>query len=179
MAATTTITAEQFLAQPRHEDERVELVRGEVVAMGTAQFIHERVKAKLNRAITAFLIDRSLGEVFVETMFRFGNEDVRIPDLSLLLNEQIPQPAPAAVPAIAPALTVEVVSSESAADLEDKVELYVDSGCKEVWIVYPEQRAIRTYHPDGGSRLHRQTDTLTCDWLPGLAIPVASIFEGL
>lgn len=179
MAATTLLTVKEFLEQKLGEDERVELAGGEIVRMGTAGARHEHVKSNIVHCLAAYTLDRPVGRVYVDTMFQLSETEARIPDVSLLLNEQIPSPLPEGLFQGAPALAVEVVSSESAADLERKVELYLEKGSRSVWIVYPEQRIVHVYSPDGSGRRLRGSQLIELDWLPGLAIAAERFFEGL
>jgi Uma2 family endonuclease len=179
MAATTPLTVREFLEQKFAEGERVELAQGEIVRMGTAGARHEHVKSNVLHCLTAYTLERPVGRVYVDTMFQLSDTEARVPDVSLLLNEQIPSPLPDGLFQGAPALAVEVVSSESAADLERKVELYLEVGARSVWVVFPEQRVVYVYSPDGTSRRLRGPQTIELDWLPGLAIPAERFFEGL
>lgn len=179
MAAATALSVQEFLRQTFREDERVELVGGEIVRMGTAGFRHETVKANIFRALVLYFEANPVGKVYSDTMYQLGEAEARIPDVSVLLREQIPVPAPDGLLELAPALAVEVVSSEPAADLERKVELYLEKGSRAVWVVYPEQRTVRVFDPSGASRPLRAQDRLEVDWLPGFSASVAEFFEGL
>jgi Uma2 family endonuclease len=52
----------------------------------------------------------------------------------------------------APALAIEVASdSDTASQLDLKIELYFAHGAEEIWIVYPKTRRVRAHFPDGHS----------------------------
>ena len=121
---TALLTVEQFAQLPEEETLRCELVHGEIVRMGNAGFLHERVKANANSILTGYLFENPVGMIFPETMYQLGKRDAPIPDVSLLLNERIPAKATNALPEGAPDLAFEVVSSETAAFMERKI-----SGC--------------------------------------------------
>lgn len=61
-----------------------------------------------------------------------------------------------------------------------KIEALLFHGAKMIWILYPEEKFVREYVPtENGYSLRRwsSNDTLTGgDVIPGLSIPVASIF---
>ena len=59
----------------------------------------------------------------------------------------------------APEIAIEVVSSESAARLEDKIELYLSHGSKSVWVVYPKKRVVRVFDVNGGAKRFEQRPT--------------------
>jgi Uma2 family endonuclease len=79
----------------------------------------------------------------------------------------------------APELAVEVVSpSESAADLNRKVGLLLAAGSLAVWVVYPQQRDVRIFLPDGTSLRRGAGDVLSIpELLPGWELQVARVFE--
>ena len=179
MAASTLLTVKEFLEQNFPEGDRVELAAGEIVRMGTAGARHEKVKTNIFRILILYLHGNRLGEAFSETMFQLSETEARIPDVSLVLNDQAPSPLPEGLFQLAPALAVEIVSSESAADLERKVELYLGKGSRSVWVVYPEQRLVRVFDQSGSSRPIRGSQQVEVDWLPGFSIPAAQFFDGL
>jgi Uma2 family endonuclease len=108
-------------------------------------------------------------------MYRLGDDDARIPDISFRLKEHIPDPLPNEYFG-APDLAVEIVSSESALELFRRVEDHLSGGSRTVWVVYPDTRAVIIYQPGGYSHVMHETDTLTADLLPGFAVNVGSLF---
>lgn len=79
----------------------------------------------------------------------------------------------------APELAIEVVSSETAARLEEKIELYLSHGSNSVWAVYPKQRAAWIYDATGGGKRFERDQPLADPILPGFSVPAAAIFESL
>ena len=180
MAATaTTLTIQDFLALPKKEGLRYELVAGEVVTMGNAGQRHERVKANTAEILAVYNHSHRLGKMYSETMFQLGEAEGRIVDVCFMLKDHIPEPAEEGIHQGAPALAVEVVSSESAAELERKVELYLAHGSRTVLVLYPDPQTVRVFDPSGASRLLRGSQVLEIDWLPGFAVPASAFFEGL
>jgi Uma2 family endonuclease len=147
MATTTALmTVDEFLKLPDIEEQRVELIQGEVIPMAGA----------------------------------VDEQDCLIPDLSVLSDERVPVPATNALPRGAPDLAVEIVSSEAAARLWTKIDLYLKHGSKAVWAVFPEQRAIEIHSPNGQIKKVEQDEILEDhDALPGFSTPVSAIFKGL
>jgi len=179
MATATSLTVNEFLEMSFPEGVRAELIDGEVIQMASGGGPHERVKSNGNLILTVYTYQNPIGRVFPETMYRLSEMDSLQPDLSLLLNEQIPVPPARGLLAFAPALAVEVVSSETAAQLERKIELYLEHGARTVLVLYPEQRAARIFQPGGASPPLRGDQQVQIDWLPGFAVPAAQFFEGL
>src|ERR1035438_17173 len=143
-ATTTMVTVREFLELPEVEGERRELIGGEVVTMGYGKAPHEIVKKNLLRLLILWLGQNRTAEVFAETLFQLGENNSLIPDLSVVFSGRI---APGAKEwwQGAPEIAIEVVSSETAARLEEKIDLYLANGGKSVWVAFPQQRAVRIF----------------------------------
>jgi len=182
MAATTLLTVEEFLKMPLKEGIKYELVHGQVVetnVMGTARRFHERVKANCIRLLVAYILQHPLGEVFSETAFMLTEDLMCIPDISVIRQDRLGGDQNTLYEG-SPALAIEVVSSDAAADLERKIEDYLAYGSQEAWVVYPEQKVIRTYRRDGHSILFKGDDRVeAADVLPGFSIPASDFFAGI
>jgi Uma2 family endonuclease len=78
-------------------------------------------------------------------------------------------------------LAVEVISpSDLADDVETKLDEYLRSGVRLVWVLYIPTKNVWAFKMDGTAKLYRSTDTLVGeDVLPGFAVPVAELFEGV
>ena len=175
----TALTVKDFLALKLREDRRYELVGGEVVEMAYSKHRHEKVKANGIRILVGYLAQNPIGEVYAETTFELAEDEARQPDLALLLNEQIPVPAVDELLALAPAVAIEVASSETVADFERKVELFLEKSSRAVWALFLDLRAVRIFAPGGASRLVRGEQPVEADFLPGFAIPASRFFDGL
>jgi hypothetical protein len=81
----------------------------------------------------------------------------------------------------APDLAAEIVSpGDSAAEIAEKVEDYLASGVRLVWIVYPRSRHVVVWTPDGAARTLRGDDALDgADVVPGFRLPLAELFASL
>jgi Uma2 family endonuclease len=178
MATATGLTVREFLAQAP-EDQRAELIHGEIVPMGNARFPHEHAKSNANEIFVLYFAQNRIGRVYNETMYQLTETDALQPDLSILLNEQIPARAPDEVLALAPTLVFEVVSWESAAHLEERIELFLEHGTRAVVVAYLPTRVIRVFEPSGNARLVRGEQKLEFDFLPGFSIPASRFFEGV
>lgn len=120
--------------------------------------------------------ERSLGRVHMEAGFKLSSDTWLQPDVSFVRDAQIKKSDPDEYYDGTPAVAVEVVSeSNTAAQLDRKMEQYFAYGCEEVWIVYPETRKIRVHFPDGGSRT--ASDELKSDVFPGWTVPLAAVFQ--
>jgi len=174
------LTVEQFAQLPEEESLRCELAEGEIVCMGDAGFLHERAKANAIKVLSRYLFENPIGMVFSETMYKLGEREGRIPDVSFLLNERIPAKAANKPPEGAPDLAFEVVSSETAAFMERKINLYLATGCRLVCVAYPLERTLWTYHANGEYRRLREGQYLEVpDLLPGFRALVDRFFDGI
>src|SRR6266851_5423110 len=149
------VSVQEFLDLPEPLEHRIELICGEVVSIGRGHIPHEVVKSKINRVLTAWLLKNPIGEVFNESMFQLDAQNCLIPDVSVLRPGHIPPGSTGSIQG-APEIAIEVVSSETAAHLEKKIDLYLAHGSKSVWAVFPEHRIVRTFNASGQSRKFEQ-----------------------
>ena len=178
-ATTTLVTVPEFLAMPEPEGERVELIGGEIVSMGLGHIPHEVVKKNLTKILVLWLAQNSPAELFAETMYQVDEHDALTPDLSVLFPGRT-GPGNKGWIQGPPEVAIEVVSSETAARLEEKIELYLSYGGKSVWVVYPQQRVVRIYDAAGGAKKFEHDQPLTDPTvLPGFSIPTSAIFDGV
>jgi Uma2 family endonuclease len=178
MATTTLVTVQEFLQMPEPEGQKLELIGGEVVSMGRGKTPHEVVKKNLNKLLVVWLVQNPIAELFPETMYQLDEYNSLIPDLGIIFPGRISQGNMGWIQA-APELAIEVVSSESAERLEQKIELYFAHGSKSVWVVYPKQRVVWVFDANGQSRKFEQSQTLEDPVLPGFSTSVSAIFEGI
>ncbi|MBI3697587.1 MAG: Uma2 family endonuclease [Acidobacteria bacterium] len=178
-AITAPLTVEQFLKLPEKETFRCELVNGEIVAMGNAWSLHELVKSNINQLLVLFAAPIGIGRVFSETMYQLRPSEARIPDVSFLLAHRVKPEDPHQLYQGAPDLAIEVVSSETASELEQKVNRYLETGSRTVWVVYPESRTVWIHRATGSQHLKEDQGLEEPDLLPGFRVAVSQIFEGI
>jgi Uma2 family endonuclease len=77
-----------------------------------------------------------------------------------------------------PLIATEIVSSESAADLSEKIQQYFAAGTKAVWLIYPRTRMVEIERPDGITRLDAH-GVLQSSEFPDLNIKVSDVFSTL
>ncbi len=142
-------------------------------------FTHEEVKKNLNKILMVFLLQHPALELYVETMFKLDEYNSLMPDLSAVAPARKRTTKPGGHFLGAPDLAIEVVSSESAERLEQKVDLYVAHNSRSVWTVYPGQRLVRVFNAKKQAITFEQNQVLEDPILPGFQTPVAAIFEGL
>jgi len=104
---------------------------------------------------------------------------VRAPDVAFVARGRFADERPLRqFPELAPDLVVEVVSpSDTAAEVEEKVQLWLDAGVRLVLVVYPSTRSVSAYRSRTDVRLLTEADLLDAgDVLPGFSCPVRDLF---
>jgi Uma2 family endonuclease len=178
-ATTTLVTVPEFLQLPEPEGQRIELIGGEVISMPRAGYPHEVTKSNLIMLLAPWAVQNPGLRVGSEMAYQLDDQNCLIPDVSLFASSRI-VPGTTGVFQKSPELAIEVVSSESAAYLESKIELYFAHGSKSVWVVYPQQRIVRVFDPAGGAkRFEHDQSLIDPTVLPGFGVPTSAIFEGV
>lgn len=177
MSARTLQTFEQF--EQYHDDgKKHELLKGEHIVVPPPKFRHTRIQQKIQDALRPYVRDRGLGEVHIEAGFKLSANSWLQPDLSVVRTAQLDASRNADYLEGGPAIAIEVASeSNTAAQLDMKMELYFAHGSEEVWVVYPTTRRICVHRPDGASRTLEANTELRSDVLPGWSVAVDSLFE--
>lgn len=170
---------EDFLALAQN-DERYELIHGEIVAKVTTER-HGIVSGNVYAALREFLKSWGLGRVVFEVRFRMPDDphNTRIPDVSFTRTERLmPVVERGAVPQI-PDLCIEVQSpDDTPREMRDKAAYYLANGAQLVWLIYTKKRQIEVMYPDGEFDLIREPELLTGgDLLPGFKMTFAEVFD--
>lgn len=78
----------------------------------------------------------------------------------------------------APVLAVEILSpSDTHEDIVEKIELYLDTGVRVVWIIDPDLRTVTVYRPDAKPVLYNESQEFLGDPdLPGFCMKVTELF---
>jgi Uma2 family endonuclease len=177
----TLLTAEDFWQLYAGKDTKYELVKGELVEMAPVGGPHGIVASRADTALRLFLREHPLGEVVVELGFclECRPDTVRGSDVAFIRAERIPaEGLPEGFFSGAPDLAVEVVSpSDTAIEVQAKVQDYLSHGTLAVWVMYPRTRSVMVYRADGSVRLLTMGANLTDDeLLPGFFLPLGELF---
>jgi Uma2 family endonuclease len=159
------------------EDDRVELIEGELVAMAPIGSEHIAATNSLNRLLVLAVGDR--GIVSVGNPVRLTQRSEPQPDFAVLkprsnYRTMLPRPEDTM-------LAVEVANTSLDYDRNVKLALYARSGIPEVWIVNLAAQEVEVYQSpiaDSYTSIVRagRSDTLTIKAIPGVLIPVGEIF---
>lgn len=180
--ATTTgqITWQAFEQLPDGDGFHREVVEGELIILPPPKSRHSRVARRMSRAL-APLEDRGIAEVYMEAGYKLTDDPPTWiqPDVSVLSIERARYPGIDGYFMKSPELAIEVVSpSETARDLNRKIDALLAGGCLAIWVIYPEEQEVRVFVPGGASYTKRGNETLTMpELLPDWEFPVAKLFE--
>lgn len=183
MSIKQLISAEDLWTMPEIPGKRFELVNGELVEVPGAGVIHSWIMGNIYRLLFAFAMQHRLGLVFADGasyVLRRDPDHIRIPDVSFVARERVPASGmPKGYWMLAPDLAVEVVSPEDrATELRDKARDYLEAGTRQVWVLWPDERAITLHQPDRAPTDLGPDDTLDGgDLLPGFQVRVAALFD--
>lgn len=132
------------------EDERIELVGGDLVPMPAKGIRHEVLKRALLRH-WALLLGEGI-EPLVETTLRLSDDAYVEPDL-LLVPTDMPLDGLRASDCL---LAVEIADGSLAFDLDVKPALYAAAGLPELWVVDARSLATVVFGRDGDQRFVRR-----------------------
>lgn len=174
MGTTTLLSFEEFERLP-DEPGKVELLDGELIQLPPAKRKHmeiaHRIHALLMQAGSKAGVSAKLGGVYLETGYKFSSRAWLQPDVSIPYRDQ---PSGDYFES-APALAVEVISeSNTAEQMDRKVNIYLTNGGVEVWLVYPSTRCVWLYREGHAEQLK---GVLRSSLLPGLEIDLKQLFD--
>ena len=174
-----TVTAQQLFEMP--DQERFELVQGELVPMSPPGFDHGCIVLDVAAVLREFVQAGKLGLVAVEAGFCVSHDPdtVRSPDVAFVRAERIPPGGVRAFFQGAPDLAIEVISpSDRASEVISKAQDWLQSGCTVVWVIDPETKTVTVYSNGPQTLFLSASDTLTCDeLLPGFRLSIAQMFD--
>lgn len=131
------------------EDQRAELIDGDLYMLAAPRFIHQKLSGQLHRTILNHIADRHMACEAIAAPFAVyinGADDLHNyvePDISVVFDlSRITDKGCIG----APDWIIEIVSPSTAAnDYIRKPALYARAGVREYWIVNPDKQTVRTY----------------------------------
>jgi Uma2 family endonuclease len=159
------------------EDDRVELIEGEIVEMNPIGSRHAACVGRLTKLLEQLAGNQAI--VWVQNPVQISDYSEPLPDLALLKRREDfyaqanPQPADVL-------LIVEVADSSVGYDREIKVPLYARAGIAEVWLVNLPKEMIEVYAKPVGDtyreiRLIARGEPLTAQSVPNLTVDADSV----
>lgn len=176
-----TAALADVLAVQEQEDRLCELVDGVLVekAMG---YYESRLALLIGYFLEAFLQLHDLGIVLgADGMLQLLHDQVRIPDVSFLSwvhfpDRELPSEP---IPRLVPDLAVEVLSaSNTAQEMNRKLQEYFAAGTQLVWYVDPEAQGITVYTaPEQWIELGIEDVLDGGNVLPGFQLSIRELFD--
>ena len=164
------------------DDERYELLNGELIMAAAPLIAHQYILVKLAAKVETFVDERNLGTVYCAPFdVVLSDTNVVQPDLLFVSNERAQIITPENIQG-APDLVVEILSPATAErDRSVKFELYAEHGVHEYWIVDPDARTITVFLLNEGAfeevDTYREGDTLTSPMLAGFTFTLEGKFR--
>lgn len=161
-----------------------QLIGGKLILTPSPTTYHQMISARLEFALMDFVKEHTSGIVLNAPIdVYFSPTETYQPDIIFISQDRMSIIEPKRING-APDLIIEILSPATAYyDLRHKFRVYERYGVKEYWIVDPEESSIEVFVREGekfslGQRLEHRGQ-VTSRLLPGLALPLESIFEGI
>src|SRR5258708_9220716 len=110
MGTTTLLTFEQFEKLPDSPGKH-ELLDGELMEMPPVKRSNSDIQLRIQERLRPYILERNLGEVYVEAGYQLGKRHYVQPDVSLASSEQREASDPDGYMDGAPRLAIEVISA--------------------------------------------------------------------
>lgn len=177
-------TYEEFLELTEESDERYEYIDGEIYLLASPKTIHQTILGELHAIFHSWFQGKPCRPMFAPydiTLRRNpGNINVVQPDLMVIcdleenLNEKDYYTG-------VPVLMVEIISESSRSkDFVKKLDLYMDTGVREYWIINPLNREVSIYLFEDGdvgrAAAFKCNETISSHIFPGLEVNLKQIF---
>jgi Uma2 family endonuclease len=162
------------------EDEKIELVEGEIVVMAAKGYAHELIKNTLTVAIARALPDNLM--MGVEMTVQFADDSILEPDIAVFARHSLVK-SEEEFSRISPGgllLAIEVAASSLAYDKGLKARIYARHRVRELWVVDANER-ITWIHTgasgDGWTSIVERgpNEVLRISALPGFAMQLSTI----
>ncbi len=176
------ITAEEFLLMP-DDGKRHELVEGELTELTPPPgWVHGKTQLNTGIVLREFVRPRRLGDVVTETGFVISTDPdtVRAPDVAFVSAGRLPKgEPPTGYLRLVPDIAVEVVSpSDTASEIRSRARMWLEAGCRLVWVVYPASRSVTVYRSMSDAVTLEADDVLDgAPVLDGFGVSVSDLFE--
>jgi Uma2 family endonuclease len=160
-----------------HEDDRIELIEGEIVEMAPIGSNHASYVDRLAQLFFGLISGRAI--IRVQSPIHLGEYSELQPDVTLLRARPdfyaSAHPGPADI-----LLLIEVADTSAAYDREVKAPLYARADIQEYWIVDLAEKSVEVYrepNPEGFRliRLLRQGDRITPEAFPDVEIAIDDV----
>ena len=168
-----------------HEDDRVELIRGEIIPMAAKGTLHSTFSRRLIRELSKLIGNQ--GTLQSQDPISINPDSEPEPDVAILRNKDDDylnfHPTPQDV-----LLLIEIADSSLKYDQEIKLPLYAEAGISDYWIFNIIENCLETYNEPyqdlqgkfGYRRkvIYLPNETINLPCFPELALDLSTIFPG-
>ena len=179
MVTKTKLTYQDYAKTP--DDERYELIDGELLVVPAPNIAHQGSHASLGSLMWSFVRQHDLGRVFLApTDVVLSDTDVVQPDVLFISKEREHIISEANIQG-APDLVVEILSpSTSRRDWREKRQLYAEHGVGEYWTADASNKVVYVMLLKNGVleivETYASGDVLTSPTLKGFEVSVDDLF---
>jgi Uma2 family endonuclease len=182
--AVTTLTPEQFWEiSLTNRDVRLELTaQGKLIVMPPTGWESGKRNASLTGRLLYWSEIDGTGVVFdSSTGFKLPNGSVRSPDAAWVKQDRLDalNPNPESFLPLAPDFVIELRSaSDSARDLRDKMNEYMDNGVRLGWFLNAKEKEVEIYRLGQTVEVLKSPKSLSGEAvLPGFVLELKGIFD--
>jgi Uma2 family endonuclease len=172
------LTVEEFWEH--FADTPYELVRGRIIEVSPSGLEVSATAVIVAGELHIYLKVNPIGILTgADGGYKLAPDTLRAPDVAFFRSEKLTQVTqPEKYVPFTPDLAIEVVSpNDSAAEVQDEVALYLESGAQQVWVFYPQRREVVVHYPDRTARTLQKDDVLDGgEILPNLRLVVNDLF---
>ena len=178
----TRLTVQDYLAIPEEDENRYELIDGELYMVPGPSWEHQSNSYNLAFTLGGFVSQNRLGIIRYSPLDMYlSDEDVFQPDIVFISNERLNIIQSDGLHG-APDLVIEVLSpGTERRDLVLKRERYEMFDVREYWLTDPIAKTITVLRLRGGAFEHigvfTEGTTLETPILPGLRVDVGAVFD--
>lgn len=167
---STVLSLAEFIANP---PDHMEWVDGKLVEKAGMTIRHSVVQGRVTRYWGDYILSSGQGgEVCPEAPCRTLKQGRR-PDVAYITAELMEQFGQSAILPQSFPLIAEVASpDDSAEELFAKAREYLESGCQEVWLLFPESRLVMTNSQGKSLVFNRGETVITQTVLQGFSVAV-------
>ena len=186
----------EFVELTRKSEQQYELIDGVIYLMGSPGFTHQRILGRLYITFNDFFQDRNdcgpflspfdvkLMRSSIRQRRELGQDDINVvqPDLLVLCDYQRFIDEDDRYGGI-PSLAAEILSpSTRSRDMVKKMDLFMDSGIREYWLIDPEKKSIGVYsfkeYELASDDIFFAGQTAVSQIFPGLEAELDAVFGG-
>lgn len=173
-SSTETLSLQEWLCEPI---DGTEWVNGQLIEKNGMGSKHSRIQAKLARYWGNYQESSGQGgEVYTEASCQTQTQGRR-PDVAYLTPELVTEFGEFTSLRQSFILIAEIISpNDRAEEVFAKVKEYLDSGCEEVWLIFPDSQWVMTITHDQQMFYRQGMEARTQKILQGFAIAVDELF---